>query len=122
MTHITITARKWSGGWELWHGDDVWTQVRTLPKARQQVIDYLDTVEEDIDHSNYDITIIPELPAGAHVHEALTASEAAENAQRAAYAASRYTVRHLRDSGYSLADIGYALGLSRARISQLAKA
>lgn len=49
-------------------------------------------------------------------------SEAACQAQRVADAASCHAVRSLRDRGYSLADIGYALGLSRARISQLVKA
>ena len=65
MNTITITARHWSGGWELWNGDDIWTQVRTLPKARQQVIDYLDTMEENVDHSTWNITIVPEIEQSA---------------------------------------------------------
>ncbi|MDD7465503.1 MAG: antitoxin HicB [Actinomycetaceae bacterium] len=121
MTSLTITARRWNGGWELWHGDDIWTQVRTLPGAHQQIIDYLDTVEDGVDHSSYEITIIPELPTAAHVEEAKEASQRAEEAQKAAYASSRRTVRTLREDGFSLADIGYVMGLSRARVSQLAR-
>ena len=57
---VTVTARRWSGGWEPWNGDDCWTQVARLDRARQQVVDYLDTVDEDTDHSDWTITVIPE--------------------------------------------------------------
>ena len=30
MNTVTIAARKWDGGWELWNDDDCWTQVRYL--------------------------------------------------------------------------------------------
>lgn len=120
-TTLNITARRWSGGWELWNGEDICTQVRTLAKARQQVIDYLDTVEENVDHSSYVINIIPEMPADAHAAEAIQASKAAEQSARTAYKASRHTVRTLKNAGFSLADIGFIMGLSRARISQLAR-
>ena len=120
MTTLNITARKWSGGWELWHGDDVWTQVRTLSRARQQVIDYLDTVEEGIDHSNLHIEIVPEIPFAEEVEYALESSHRAAQASNEASRSSRKAVRHLREEGLSLADIGYIMGLSRARVSQLA--
>ena len=57
---VTVTARRWSGGWELWNGDDCWTQVARLDRARQQVVDYLDTIDEDTDHSDWTIIVIPE--------------------------------------------------------------
>lgn len=120
MNAITITARRWSGGWELWNGNDIWTQVRTLAKARQQVIDYLDTMEEDIDHSTWNITIVPEIAQAAQVEQSAAASKLAEESARAASAASRKAVRALKDDNYSLADISYIMGLSRARVSQLA--
>ena len=60
MTTLTVTANRWSGGWELEIDDDHHTQVRTLSHAQQQVIDYLDTVDEDTDHSDWTITVIPE--------------------------------------------------------------
>ena len=120
MTSVTITARKWSGGWELWHGDDVWTQVRTLARARQQVIDYLDTVEENVDHSHLEVDVVPEIPFMREVTEAKETSLRAEKANDEASKASRKAVKSLREDGYSLADIGYIMGLSRARVSQLA--
>lgn len=120
MTILNITARRWSGGWELWDGDYVCTQVRTLAKARHQMLDYLDTIEPHIDHSTYTINITPEIPSNANVQDAIEASQNAESAQRAAYQASRHTVRALKADGFSLADIGFIMGLSRARISQLA--
>ena len=54
---VTVTARCWSRGWELWNGDDCWTQVARLDRARQQVVDYLDTVDEGTDHSDWTITV-----------------------------------------------------------------
>lgn len=49
MTTLPITARRWEGkhegGWELLNGDYALTQVRRLSDARQQVVDYLDTIE-----------------------------------------------------------------------------
>lgn len=65
---ITITARKWRGGWELWNGDDCWTQVGDLSRARQQVVDYLDTVDEGTDHSGWHFDVIPDIgPLAADV-------------------------------------------------------
>ncbi|AHU89933.1 hypothetical protein [Trueperella pyogenes] len=122
MEKLIITARRWSGGWELWHEDEVWTQVRTLPKARQQVIDYLDTIEEDIDHSNYDITIIPEIAHQDQVEKSMRAAREAELSAQIASTQSRAAVQALKDENLSLADIGFIMGLSRARVSQLAKA
>lgn len=120
MNTITITARPWSGGWELWNGDDIWTQVRTLPKAREQVIDYLDTMEEDVDHSTWNITIVPEIEQAAQVKQSIEASKTAEESAKAASVASRKAIRALKDANYSLADISYIMGLSRSRVCQLA--
>ena len=64
MNTITVIAKRWSGGWELWHGDDCWTQVRHLKNAEQQVRDYLDTVEPELDHSNLTVELVsPEVAA-----------------------------------------------------------
>ena len=50
MTSIIVTAQRWEsklgGGWELLNGDHAMTQVRRLSDARQQVIDYLDTIDQ----------------------------------------------------------------------------
>ena len=64
MTDITVTAVKWDGGWELWSGDDCWTQVANLDRAAQQVKDYLDTVDPDTDHSTWSVAVIPQRPDG----------------------------------------------------------
>ncbi|MCI1641632.1 MAG: antitoxin HicB [Actinomyces sp.] len=119
---IRITAKRWAGGWELWNGDDVWTQVDVLSRARQQVVDYLDTVEDGIEHSGWDIEITPEVDG---VDEALRAREAvraAETARREAARLSSEAARRLRSNGLSLADTADIMGVSRGRVSQLVKA
>lgn len=121
MTIITITARRWIGGWELWHEEDCWTQVATLSKARQQVIDYLDTIDETTDHSHWDIRIIPQIEAYTQVETARRAVDEAAQAQKAAAELSRRTVLQLRREGLSVSDIATIMGVSRGRVSQLAK-
>ena len=103
MTSIIVTAQRWEsklgGGWELLNGGHAMTQVRRLSDARQQVIDYLDTIDPDVSHEDWDITIIP-----------------------AAAAQSREVARSLRASGLSIDDTAWIMGVSRSRISQLARA
>lgn len=120
MTTITITAKRWSGGWELWRGDDVWTQVATLDRAEQQVRDYLDTVEEDVDHDDWTIHVVPDIGAlAAEVAEARQATTDAAVATEAAARRARAVARHLREAGYSVTDSAAILGVSRGRVSQL---
>ena len=61
MKILAITARRWEGtyggGWELYDGDLILTQVARLEVARQQVIDYLDTIDPKISHDGWDIRI-----------------------------------------------------------------
>ena len=104
---VTVTARRWSGGWELWDGDDCWTQVARLDRARQQVVDYLDTVDEDTDHSDWTITVIPEVASLDRVHAARET------------AAWREAALALRAEGLSVADAATIMGVSHSRISQL---
>lgn len=120
MTTITITAKRWSGGWELWHGDDCWTQVSTLDRAQQQVRDYLDTVDEDVDHGAWEITVIPDIGAlGVEVADAREATAAAASATEVAARRSRAVARRLREAGFSVTDSAAILGVSRGRVSQL---
>lgn len=122
MSEVTVTAKRWSGGWELWSGGDCWTQVATLAKARQQVIDYLDTVEESVDHSAWDVRILPEIgELGGEVEAARAATRAAAEATENAARQSREVARRLRRAGYSVSDAAAILGVSRGRVSQLAK-
>ncbi|WP_165216089.1 antitoxin HicB [Schaalia sp. ZJ1691] len=124
MTAITVTASRWESpignGWELEIGPNEHTQVKHLSKARQQVVDYLDTVEENVDHSGWEITIVPEIPGIDEVRRAQEASEAAARAQVEAAARVREAVRALRASGVTTTDAAWLMNVSRARVSQLA--
>ncbi|MBD8019650.1 MULTISPECIES: hypothetical protein [Brevibacterium] len=57
MTTIAVTARPWSGGWELEIDEDRITQVSDLAHASAQVIDYLDTAEPGVDHHDCDLQL-----------------------------------------------------------------
>ncbi len=120
MTTITVTAKRWSGGWELWHADDCWTQAVTLDHAARQVRDYLDTVEPDADHDGWTINVIPEIGAlGDEVADARKATAAAAVATEAAARKARHVAHHLREAGYSVTDSAAILSVSRGRVSQL---
>lgn len=116
---VTVTARRWSGGWELWSGDDCWTQVARLDRARQQVVDYLDTVDEDTDHSDWTIIVIPEVASLDRVHAARETAARARALQEEAATAWREAALALRAEGLSVADAATIMGVSRGRISQL---
>lgn len=118
--NITTTAHKWDHGWELWIDGEAATQVSTLDKAEQQVRDYLDTEDPDTDHSDWTVTVVPEIGAiGTEVAAAKEATEAAAAATRAAAAQARAAARHLREAGFSVTDSAAILGVSRGRVSQL---
>lgn len=55
---VVVQARAWSGGWELVLDDGQATQVSELDFAEQQVRDFLDTLEPELDHSDVDVEII----------------------------------------------------------------
>lgn len=97
------------------------TQVRRLSDARQQVIDYLDTINPDVPHEDWDITIVPAIPQAESVEQAKAATKEAIDAQAAAAAQSREVARSLRASGLSIDDAAWIMGVSRSRISQLAR-
>lgn len=120
MTHINVTARRWEHGWELILGEEDATQVRTLDKATQQVRDYLDTLDPDTDHSEWDIVVTPDLGSlGDRVRAVRDATAAAARAQEEAAAQAREVARALRAEGLSVTDSAAVLGVSRGRVSQL---
>ena len=125
MTRLIVTARRWEsklgGGWELLDGNYAMTQVRRLSDARQQVIDNLDTINPDVPHEDWDITIVPAIPQAESVEQAKAATKEAIDAQAAAAAQSREAARSLRASGLSIDDAAWIMGVSRSRISQLAR-
>ncbi|MCI1747251.1 MAG: antitoxin HicB [Acidipropionibacterium sp.] len=120
MSSITVTATRWQHGWELWIDVNHVTQSRTLADAEQQVRDYLDTEYEDVDHSDWNITIVPDIDGYRDVIEARKASVEAAEAQHQAAIRTRDVVRALRAQGISTTDCSVILGVSRGRISQLA--
>lgn len=119
---VTVVASRWAKGWELGlpGAEDPITQVATLDKARQQVIDYLDTVEPDVDHADWIVTVIPDDEAIAtQIRSAREATRTAARAQEDAARTTRTLVAHLDAAGYRAADIAGVLGITRARVSQL---
>ena len=120
MTDVTVRARRWERGWELWLDDDHVTQSTTLADAEQEVRDYLDTDQDEVDHSAWTITIVPELgQLGREVAAARRATENAAAVSMDAARQSREVARRLRDAGYSVTDAAVIMGVSRGRISQL---
>lgn len=59
--NINATARRWEHGWEIWIDGEAATQISTLDKAADQVRDYLDTIDPGTDHTDWTITITPDL-------------------------------------------------------------
>lgn len=119
-TTVTVTARRWTGGWELWNGDTCWTQVKHLAKAADQVRDYLDTIDPDTDHTDWSVTVMPDEDLAI----AATARAAAETARQAtdtAAATSRQAVTELLAAGVSTTDTAILMGITKGRVSQLAK-
>ena len=121
MNTVTVAAKPWSGGWELWSGDDCWTKVRYLKHAEQQVRAYLDTTHPETDHSEVAVRMLPP-DRFKFAEEAREASDAAKVAAAEASAKTRSAVRALLDEGISVTDTAVLMGLTQARVSQLAKA
>lgn len=114
-----VSARRWSGGWELHIEGEGVTQVRTLDRAVDQVRDYLATVH-DRAFDDADIEIVPDLGGlEREVAEARRETAAAAEAQRHAADHARAVARRLREEGLSVSDTAAVLGVSRGRVSQL---
>jgi len=60
-SHVNVTATRWELGWELTLESGGVTQSRTLREAQQQVRDYLDTTEPEVDHSGWIVFVAPEI-------------------------------------------------------------
>ena len=122
MGAVAITATQRVDGWELaitGEGEPFAT-VRTLDKARQAVIDHLDTATPDADHSATATTIVPaDATLAQQVREVRDATTAAAAAQEAAARSTRDLVAALDQQGFKSADIAGILGVSRGRVSQL---
>lgn len=117
---LTITARPWKHGWELWDGDDCLTQCRRLRDARQQVLDYLDTIDPEVDHAGWDITITPIIEGVTdRVTAAQEATARALALTREAAEMTRFAVRGLVAAGVKKTDVAFILGVTKGRVTQL---
>lgn len=122
MTSVNVTATRWARGWELEIGEYGHSQVRKLANARQQAIDFLDTIQPEIDHSTWNVTIIPALDGlSEQIAAAKAATIAAAKAQEDAAVQSRNVVKKLLAAGVSGTDTAVIMGVTKSRISQLAK-
>ncbi|MGY5766465.1 antitoxin HicB [Brachybacterium sp. DNPG3] len=120
MTTITATATRWEHGWELAIDDEVVTQSRTLAAAPQQIRDYLDTIDEDTDHSGWTITLTPGLDDFAdRIRRARRSSRDAARAQACAAQEMRELVEDLKRAEFRDADIAAFLDVSRGRVHQI---
>jgi len=120
MTTITATATRWEHGWELAIDGDVVTQSRTLAASRQQIRDYLDTIEPETDHSDWTVILAPESDDLAkRVAHARKATREAAAAQERAAREVRQVVGDLKDAKFRDSDIAAFLDVSRGRVHQL---
>lgn len=122
MGSVTVTATRWELGWELELDDGGVTQVRSLGSAVRQVRDFLDTVAPDVDHSLWEVVVVPDI--GPAYGEALAAKVATDEARAVTVAAARrmrQAVRGLLDAGLSATDTAVVLGVTKARVSQLVR-
>lgn len=118
--NITAIATRWERGWELSIDGETVTQVSTLDKAEQQLLDYLETVHEDVPRDQWKVTVVPDLGTlTEHVATARRATIEAARSQEAAATLSRQVARELREHGLSVSDSAAILGVSRGRVSQL---
>lgn len=119
--NVTVKAVKWQYGWELLIDENNATQVAHLKNATQQVRDYLDTVDESVNHSDWNITIIPDLGSiSDEITAVREATRKAAAAQEVAAQETRMLTAKLRAQGYSYSDLAVIFGVSKTRISQLA--
>lgn len=119
MNRVTVIAYKWDDGWELEVDNDHHTQVRTLNRAKHQVIDYLDTTWPEVDHSGSEVEVIPDIPQCDSVMQAREATREAAEATIRAAELSRSAASGLRNTGISVTDAAAIMGVSRGRISRL---
>jgi len=120
MNTVTVTATKWKLGWELELDSGGVTQVRSLANAERQTRDYLDTVDPEVDHTLWDVTVIPDIgPVFAEALDAKAATEAARVATVTAAQRLRDATRGLLSEGLTVTETAAVLGVTKGRVSQL---
>lgn len=84
------------------------------------MIDYLDTIEPDTDHSETEVHIVPELgDLTQKIKESKEATARATELQAEAGLKNREIVRELRAQHLSVSDVAAVLEISRGRVAQL---
>lgn len=119
-TIIRVTAERWEKGWDLILDDDNATSVTHLKNAAQQVRDYLDTIEPDVDHSDIEVDINVDLDGlQDDIATARKATiEAALHQERAA-AQLRKAAHSLKERKIPADDAAILLKVSKSRFYQL---
>ena len=117
--HVTATrSGKW---WSLQcvEHPGALSQVRRLADAAEFIREAIEWVAED--YSDFEIVVIPELPAQFEVEQRATRESraAAEQANRAAAVHARRAARVLADLGLTMREIGTLMGVSSQRAAQL---
>jgi len=99
------------------------TQVRRLDQVPAMVRDAASLLL-DQPESDFEVTVVPTLPAAEQrrIDEALAARARLEQAERDAAVASRAIVADLRAQGFTVRDVASLIGVTPARVSQLAAA
>lgn len=124
---ITATASRSDGWWSVVveiPGHTSYTQGRTLREARRMAEDVVRLWGEELDDPTLGAKDIEFEVAGAQkelVNDYLAAREAEEKASAAAQVKQLSTVAKLRSQGLSVQDVADLLGISKGRVSQLAK-
>lgn len=123
-TKVTAKARR-SGDWwaiEVPEVPGVFTQVRRLEQAQEQVADAVATML-DIDPDSVDVELDAVLSAAvsAQLRALREANRAAAAAQAEASERMRNAVGELRGTGLPTRDVAALLGVSHQRVSQLEK-
>lgn len=120
-TTYNARAVHWEHGWEL-HVDGVGvTQVRVLADADQQIRHLIETLDPTFDASKAIVALTTDLAVEDDVADVRAMNERVQRESREVAARSRQLVRDLRRRGVSVSDAATLLGVSRGRISQLAK-
>lgn len=84
------------------------------------MIDYLDTIEADVDHTETEVHIIPELgDLTQKIKESKEATARAIELEAEAGSKNREIVRELRAKHLSVSDVTAVLEISRGRVTQL---
>ncbi|NMR28100.1 hypothetical protein [Crystallibacter degradans] len=124
MIALKVTAKAFrSGNWwaiEVPEVAGVFSQAKRLDQVAEMAADAV-AVIKGVDPKSIEVTVIPDLPqAQLDVVEASRQmAKQAEESRFEALLLSRRAIKDLKASGLTVRDIGFMLGLSPQRISQL---